>query len=515
MKKHKIQFILPIYVGVLVALSMLLISSPCLSYQSSAKHITIAYLSEPDALVPTDSSYAVTSSPINNNIFDRLVDLTPDGQFVGGIASWEILADGKEFLFTVRDGVQFHSGDDLTAQDIAFSHDRAMEKSATYKRYMRNFDHLEVLDNHRIKFVFKEPDVLFIPTRILHVVSKSYFDRVGEEKFLSDPMGTGPYKFVSWKRGEYIEIARNETYWGPKPQVEQAKFVFVKEDTTRVAMLKAGEADIIMSAPYPLVKDIENSGFKTVKLYAHPPCSVQFHTGNPDVPWYDRNVRLAIAYAIDKDAIVNDLFQGVPSGYPRLAPWELGYDPDLKQYPYDLKKAKKLLKEAGYPKGFEMPLYYFAGRSYGQKETAEVVSLYLNAVGIKCKVEGIEGAQLMAKIRAWHTEKNSVYAGVTPTPMAFLPDPLEALTTAYHSTGFGSMYFNPDLDAVIDKARVTMDAEKRGELIKQAVKIIHDDVATIQIWANTSVYAMQPNIDFTPTVKNREPLMLIKDVQVN
>lgn len=514
MKKKGILVFFCVNLFLFLLISTLFVATNAAAQQNSPEKVTIAFPSEPDSLLPTDSSYRVTSNPISYNIFEMIVDLSPDGKFVPGIASWEVLNGGREFLFTLRKDVKFHSGDPLTAKDVEFSHNRAWVKSRTYKRYMRKFERLEVLDDYRIKFIFKGPDVLFIPIRILAVVSKSYHDRVGEEAFVRNPVGTGPYKFVAWKPGEYIEVARNENYWGEKPQVKAARFVFAKEDTTRVAMLKAGEADIIMSTPYPLVKDLESEGYKTIKLPSHPPCGVQFHTGNPDVPWYDRRVRLAVAYAIDKDAIVNDMFSGIPMGYPRLAPWELGYDPDLKQYPYDPAKAKKLLAEAGYPKGFEMPLFYFAGRSYGQKETAEAVSLYLNAVGIKTKVQGVEAAQLLSRIRKWHADPKSVYVGVVTAPMAFLPDPTEALTSSYMSTGWGSMYFNKDIDPIIDEAQATMDDAKRGELLKQAIRVLHEDVASIQIWANTSVYAMKPNVDFTPTLKNREPLMLIKDVRV-
>jgi len=499
---------------VFLLISTLFVTTDAVSQQKSQNKVTIAFPSEPDSVLPTDSSYGVTSFPISNNIFERIVDLSTDGKFVPGIASWEVLNGGREFIFTLRKGVKFHSGDPLTARDVEFSHKRYQEKSRTYKRYMRLFERLEVLDDYRIKFYFKGPDVLFIPLRILAVASKSYYDRVGEEAFVRNPVGTGPYKFVAWKPGEYVEIERNESYWGEKPTVKAARFVFAKEDTTRVAMLKAGEADIIMSTPYPLVKDLESEGYKTVKLPSHPPCGVQFHTGNPDVPWYDRRVRLAVAHAIDKDAIVKDMFHGIPLGFPRLAPWELGYDPELKQYPYDPAKSKALLAEAGYPNGFEMPLYYFAGRSYGQKETAEAVSLYLKAVGIKPKVQGVEAAQLLSRIRKWHSDPKAEFVGVVTAPMAFLPDPTEALMSAFLSTGWGSLYFNKELDPIINEAQSTMDDTKRGELIKKAIRVLHEDVATVQIWANTSVYAMKPNIDFTPTLKNREPLMLIKDVRI-
>jgi len=479
-----------------------------------SQRVTIAMMAEPDTLDPTTTRYSVTSNPITNNIFERLVDLTPDGKFVPGIASWEVSPDGKVVEFTLRKGIKFQSGDPLTTKDVEFSHNRALKTNPSHQRAMRNLDRFEIVDDYKCKFIFKEPDVLFLPTRPLTIVSKSYYDKVGEDEFVNKPVGTGPYKFVAWKQGEYIDIEANENYWGNKPPVKQARFRFIKEDTTRVAMLKAGEVDIIMSVPYPLVKEVEAAGFKTARLPTHPPTSIQFHNANPEVPWYDKRVRLAIAHAIDGDSIVKNLFQGIPGRYARLSPGEIGYDPDLKPYPYDPQKSKQLLTEAGYPKGFEMPLYYFAARVAGQKETAEAVSLYLAAIGIACKVQGIEAAQMLDKVRAWHDDPKAMYVGLSTVPMAHLPEPTEALNTGYYSKQRMAVYFNSELDSLIEKIQATIDNTKRGELIKQALRMIHEDVATIQIFTATDVYAMKSNIEFTPTKKNREPLMLIKDIRI-
>ena len=117
-------------------------------------------------------------------------------------------------------------------------------------------------------------------------------------------------------------------------------------------MLKSGEADIIMSTPYAMAKDVESAGYKTVRLPTHPPTSIRFHTLNTDVPWFKKDVRLAIAMAIDGDAIVKNLFQGIPGRFTRLSPGELGYDPNLKQYPYDPKKSKELLLLGRIPERF-------------------------------------------------------------------------------------------------------------------------------------------------------------------
>lgn len=482
---------------------------------AASDEVTIAVMTEPDTLDPTISRMTPVSLPIANNIMERLIGITPSGERIPTLASWKVSEDGLQIEFTLRKGIKFHSGDPFTAKDVEFSHQRSMERNPIYKRQMRYIDRVEVVDPYTIIFHFKKPDVTFLPSRSLLIVSKSYYDRVGEEEFLKHPVGTGPYKFVTWKPGQYIDIEANEDYWGEKPPVKRARFRFVPEDTTRVSMLKAGEADIIMETPYALVGEVEAAGFKIAELPAHPSCSVQFHTGNPEVPWYDRKVRLAIAYAIDGDSIVKDLFHGIPGRYARLAPYELGYDPELKPYPYDPEKSKALLAEAGYPDGFEMPLYYFAGRAAGQKETAEAAALFLRAVGIRAKVEGIEAVQMLERVRNWHKDKHSVFAGVTTVPLANYPEPSYALDIGYTSGSPISVNYNPEFDAAVAAARATMDDAQRAELIKKAVRIMHEDVMSIPIWSHNSVYAMKPNIDFTPTVKSTSPLMLIKDVRIN
>jgi len=121
--------------------------------------------------------------------------------------------------------------------------------------------------------------------------------------------------------GHSIELKAQDEYWGTKPAVKEARFIFVKEDTTRVSMLRAGEADMILECPFPMVKEVEAAGFRTARLPTHPSTSVQFHTYNPKVPWHDKRVRQAVAHAIDRNAIVTRLFQGIPSLYARLCPW--------------------------------------------------------------------------------------------------------------------------------------------------------------------------------------------------
>lgn len=480
------------------------------------KKIMIALPSEPDTLDLNSTKMPGISAPVAENITERLIGISNDGKLVptGLATSWKISPDGKEVEFTLRKGVMFHSGEPFTAKDVQFSHERGLKNSQTYQRVMRYLDSFAIVDDYRVKFRFKSPDAQFLPSRATPIASKSYYDKVGEDKFLREPVGTGPYKFVKWDPGQYVELKINENYWGEKPAVKEARFVFVKEDTTRVAMLKAKEADMISECPFALVKEVEKAGYRTARLSTHPSVSVQFHTYNPKVPWYDRRVRLAIAMAIDSKSMVSNLFQNIPTNPVRLNTWELGYDKDLKPYPYDPARAKKLLAEAGYPNGFDMPLYYFAGRASGQKETAEAVALYLNAIGIKCKVEGIEAARMIEKVRDWHKSTEAVFAGVATVPTANYPDPTQALEIGFYSQSPIAFYKNPAFDVVLELARGALDDKKRGEMIRRAFRILHEDVASVLLWNNVTVFVTQKNLSFTPTLKGGDAaLVLLKNIK--
>jgi len=483
---------------------------------SITKKIIIVLPSEPDTLDLNSTKMPGISAPVAENITERLIGINTDGKLVptGLATSWKVSPDGKEVEFTLRKGVKFHNGEPFTAKDVQFSHERGLKSSQTYQRVMRYLESFTVVDDYRVKFRFKSPDAQFLPSRATPIESKSYYDKVGEERFLREPVGTGPYRFVKWDPGQYVELKINENYWGEKPAVKEARFAFVKEDTTRVSMLKAKEADMISECPFALVKDVEKAGYRTARLSTHPSVSVQFHTYNPKVPWYDKRVRLAIALAIDSKTMVANLFQDIPTHPVRLNTWELGYDKDLKPYPYDPARARKLLAEAGYPNGFEMPLYYFSGRASGQKETAEAVALYLNAIGIKCKVEGVEAARMIEKVRDWHKSTDAVFVGVATVPTANYPDPTQALEIGFYSQSPISFYKNPAFDVVLELARGALDEKKRGEMIKRAFKILHEDVASVLLWNNVTVFAMQKNLTFTPTLKGGDAaLVLLKDIK--
>lgn len=472
---------------------------------------TVVVPNLPDSLDLQQVANTPSVTPTMANVVEMLVGLNHDGSIKPGLAeSWTISPDGKTIDFHLRHGVKFQSGDELTAADVLWSHERMMQKVVLYRAStMHYLDHVEAPDLFTVRFVFTRPDASFLLNRAgVYVESKTYFDRVGEQAFAAHPIGTGPYKVAAVMPGQYIDLDAWDGYWGPKPAVGQARIVWRPDDATRVAMLKSGEADMAMNVPYPDVGALKTAGYAVFTSDNHPTESIQFQLWNPDTPWAKLEVRQAIAHAIDYDAIITGLLHGIPHHFARLAPGESGYDPTLKPYGYDPALARKELAEAGYPGGFKMPLTYWVGNYTAMRETTEAVALYLRAVGIDVQISSFDPPHMMSMLRTSGRDPKAEVVLMSPLPMANFSDPLNALTLAWLSSSPGSLYPNKDLDALIEKASMTLDDQARGEIVRQAMKLINDQYASIGIWNAVTVYAAKAGWKFDPTNRNAAQMFL-------
>lgn len=510
-KSILISFLVVIMVGVV---GFLFAAS---GHAAPVKKFIAAIPQEPTSMDPS-LSYIGGDYTVTNNIAEYPISRAPNGDLGPGLAtSWKVSQDGKEIEFTLRKGVKFHSGDPLTTKDVKFSYERGLAKNTIIKTRLKLVERLEIIDDYHYKFHFKAPDVTFIPNYGgMFIVSKSYYDRVGEDKFVKEPVGTGPYKLVRYVPGEYVDFERVEDYWGEKPLVKEARFYFVAEDTTRVAKLKAGEVDFINGCPYPAVKDVEKSSdLKIIKFATnHPTAFICFSNQNPNVPWHDRRVRLAMAYAIDNDAIVKNVLNGLPNHWAWLAPYELGYDPNLKPYPYDPKKARELLSEAGYPKGFELKFYWpITARLAMPREVSEAIAAYWEAVGIRTRLVGQEWNAHLSRHRA-SKGPTAEYVGLYSGAASGAPDPTYYMGISLDPESAHCVYYNPDLYKLIMEATRTANESRRAEIIRKVTSAVHEDVAVIPVYNMIAVYAMKKSIDFTPTQKYAMDLILIKDVKI-
>ena len=340
-------------------------------------------------------------------MFDYLVGTTPDGQPTqqGGLASkWESSADHKRWTFHLRKGVKFHTGDDMTSEDVKFSLQRAMGKRSTtgYAGPLRTLiQDIETPAPDRVVIVTKE-STLIIPVYLSRALStegmvlpKKYLEANGDDVFARKPVGSGPYKFVEQVVGSHIKMTAVDSHWRiGTPKYKNITFKLVPEETTRIALLRRGEVDVA-DISRERVKELEKEGFP-IHLRKDEALVHMWFVLGPDgwvPPVKDKRVREALNIAIDRNEIAQSIFGGraEPAAIPFGLSWsfkDVGFKvtPEM-AYQYDPARAKKLLAEAGLPNGFALDMHAFQLPGFPEgKAFAEAISGYWEKIGVKPKL---------------------------------------------------------------------------------------------------------------------------------
>src|SRR5437667_10754989 len=303
--------------------------------------------------------------------------------------SWTESADGLVYEFKLREGLKFHNGDSFTAEDVKFSFLRY--RGASAKLLHDRVKAVDIVDPHRVRFVLHTPwpDFLLFyatpATGAAWIVPKKYIEKVGEEGFRRQPVGLGPYRFVRQSPGVELVLEANEQYWRKKPSIKTVVIKGVPDRTTRLAMLKTGEADIgylMVGVEAATIK--ADPKLRLVKVIPPAVWWLDFpEQWNPKSPWYDRRVRLAATMAVDKQALNEAERLGFSRLTGSIVPSAMEFALRVEPYPYDPTHAKRLLAEAGYPNGFDageitpLPPFVTMGES---------VASYLGAIGIRGRV---------------------------------------------------------------------------------------------------------------------------------
>ncbi len=449
-------------------------------------------------------------------IFEPLVTFDANEQMVPALAeSWTLSEDGKTLEFKLKQDIKFSSGDPFTSADVEFSLARNGEKNMPVAAQLtQNFDRMEVVDEYTVRFHFPEANVQFLPQTCANmmIISKTYFDRVGEEAYLQMPVGTGPYKIVDWKEGQYVNVAYNEYWRGEKPQITEASFLSAPDGATRVAMLQAGEVDMITQTPWTNVRPLEDAGFNRIDVPMPHDVVLIFNLLQPDVPWADIQVRQAINYAIDKEALIDSLFGGVPQEGVWLLPWELGYDPSLKPaYPYDLAMATQLMEDAGYADGFTMPVYYPTFMEWAA-DLADYLTSSLQAINIDVELIGLSTfPEFMGTVAGMHFGDVESATVLFDVGWPGNPDPVINLTNGFYMEKDNTLYDNPEVYDLITQALATVDDDARAELVSQAYTIIDGDLPFIPICLEVATTMTRQGITYSKSMggMNAGPTNLI------
>jgi peptide/nickel transport system substrate-binding protein len=425
-------------------------------------------------------------------LHDALVKPMPGIPMAPSLAeSWTMSPDGLVYEFVLRKGVRFHNGEPVTAEDVKFSFERYRGTAAG--SFKARVAAVEVVDAQRVRFRFKQPWPDFLTfygtpaTGAAWVVPKKYIEKVGDDGFKKHPIGAGPYKFVSFTPGVELVLEANEQYWRKVPSVKRLVLKVITDESTRLAALKRGEADIVYSIRGELAEELRRTPGLSLKPTIIPG---SFWVVFPDQwdaksPWHDRRVRLAANLAIDRNAINQAETLGFSKITWSVIPSTFEYFWQPPAYPYDTAKAKQLLAEAGYPNGFDAG-EFFCDASYSN--VAEAAVNYFKAVGIRTQTRPLERVAFFAQYREKKL-KNVILSGSAAFGNAATR--LEAFIAAGGAYVYGSY---PDIDGLFGEQASEVDPKKREALLQRIQQLVHEKAMLAPIWELAFLNGVGPRV---------------------
>jgi peptide/nickel transport system substrate-binding protein len=426
-------------------------------------------------------------------LHDALIKPLPGNDMAPCLAeSWIERPDGLVYEFKLREGLSFHNGDAFTAEDVKFSFLRYRGASAVLLH--ERVKAVEVIDVYRVRFMLHAPWPDFLvfyatpATGAAWIVSKKYVEKVGEDGFRRRPVGLGPYQFSRMIPGVELVLEANEQYWRKRPSIKRVVFKGVPDRTTRLTMLKSGEADIgYLMVGLEAAAIQADAKLRLAKVVPPATWWMEFpEQWNPKSPWNDDRVRLAASLAVDKEAL-NDAER---LGFSRLTgsiiPSSMDFALRFEPYPFDPSKAKHLLAAAGYPDGFDAgdltPLPPFT-------TMGEAVANDLARVGIRARVRSMERATFM---EAWRSKKLGgiiVTVSAAPGNTAVRLESFVISGAPYASGGY------PDIDDLFQKQAGERDRTKREALLHQIQRLMRERLMYGPIFEPATLHGIGPRLE--------------------
>jgi peptide/nickel transport system substrate-binding protein len=395
MKKHMRALL-----GALLGIFIVFGNGVCAAVEMRGGTLVVCQPAEPPGLDPTGNTAAAIDRVVYANIYEGLIKVDSQGNFVPGLArSWSVSPDGLTYTFQLQQNVKFHNGEPFNAAVAKWNLDRAKFKQTVnpHPEYFRGIRQINAPADDVLEIVLQDVDALFIA----HLAEGDavMLPMKGFESAKSNPVGTGPFKFVKWVRGDRVEMERFDGYRNPElPYLDRVTFKFISDASAQIAALKAGDIDVIgyIAAPESAMALSKDPRFKV--FAGTTTGEVIMSTNNKATPFDNKKVRQAMAYAIDRQTVVDLVMFGY--GTPIGSHWSPStpYYKDLThKFPYDPAKARALLAEAGYPDGFDAVIKLPAIYSYS-KRAGEVIADMLGKVNIRLKIEIVEWGQWIERI---------------------------------------------------------------------------------------------------------------------
>lgn len=435
-------------------------------------------------------------------IYETLVILNEKSEIEPLLAeSWEPSDDNLTWTFNLRKDVKFHDGTPFNAEAVKKSLDRLLdpENSLPRRSNVTAVESVSVVDEFVVAIKTKEPFGPLLNHLALDstsIISPAALDQHGKE-IGWNPVGTGAFKYESHVAEQSVTLAKNADYWGEKAYLDKIVIKSVAEDSTRLTMLEAGEADVIVNVPGFEVERLKSS--KDVSVRIDPSTRVS-HLGinTTKAPFDNPKVRQALNHAVDRQTLVNGILRNIGMEAKSIvAPHTWGYD-DSFGYAFDPEKAKSLLAEAGYPNGFKATLWTPQGRYYMDKETSVAVQAQLKAVGVDVEIQTIDWATYLKVLRdPQETNTAELYLLGWESGSADIGYVMDMI---FHSSqlppsGWNTMFYvSEEADALIDQGRAELDPEKRKQIFSDLQKRVMEDAPWVPLYVYENVSGVRNNV---------------------
>ncbi|WP_238492595.1 ABC transporter substrate-binding protein [Desulfotruncus alcoholivorax] len=474
--------------------------------------IVVGLQAEPATLDPHQMQ-DYNSTRAGREIFNTLVEFKDEStELEPGLAtSWDISEDGLEYVFHLRQGVKFHDGTPFNADAVKFSIDRQIDPkhpfhdTGTYPYADFTFGmvkSVDVVDEATVKITLKEKFAPFLANMAMPaacIVSPTAVEKYGKD-FTKNPVGTGPYKFVSWNPGVEVIVEANPDYWGEKAKIQKIVYKPIIEDQARLTELESGNVDFIVNIPPDDLARLKADG--NYAIVEQPGMHVWYTAMNCQKPPFNNvKVRQAVNYAINKESIVKNILKdtGVPAVGP-LPPVIWSQTSDVPKYDYNPEKARQLLAEAGYPNGFDVTYWVPESGSGMQQPVAMATAIQsdLAKVGINVKIQTLEWTSYLDKVFV-PADKSDMqmhqmsWIGDNGDPDNFLYILLSG--EQWPEAGFNDAYYKNDkVDQLLKQARTLSKQEDRTPLYQEAQKLIMEDSPWVIVDHETQIVAMNKKI---------------------
>ncbi len=457
---------------------------------AGASTFRIAVGIDPDTLDPAQMTTTTVSNMVDY-VVEPLVSIDVEGKVVPQLAeSWKVSPDGLSVILKLRPRIVFHDGTPCDAAAVKWNLDRILDPKVRVpmRAPLTPIERVEVVDPLTVRLVLKYPAPALIAALTMTtagIISPDSIGRYGNtyEKIVH-PVGTGPYEFVEYVKGQRLVVRKFADYWGKKPYYDEVVFRIVPEALTRESLLLAGQVDMIILPPVSDIPALKRN--PRVKVLLAPSDRTIFVAiNNLRPPFTDVRVRRALNYAVDKEAIIKGILFGAadPLDAP-MAPSLFGYCP-VGTYEYDPDRARALLREAGVAPGTQVELLTPTGRYLQDFQASQAIAGYLREVGLKVAVRTMDWPSFVATILKPPAENTTQLhlLGWAPSYLDAAQQMLQFDSSQWPRNGLAtSFYKNPEVDELIAAAAREVDPEKRASLYCEASKLIWNDAPWIFLW---------------------------------